>query len=92
MSNFRINALTEDDILIGLKRALEDKEKGLGEYDVTVTDEALHHFANASSGDMRSAYNALELAVLSTLQLTTKPRKLHLKSLKNASEKKFRSR
>ena len=66
MSNFRITRTNRRRYFNWVKRALEDKEKGLGEYAVTVTDEALHHFANASGGDMRSAYNALELAVLSS--------------------------
>lgn len=63
---FELHSLTEEDIITGLQRALTDGEKGLGTYNVSITAEALHHFARASGGDMRSAYNALELAVLST--------------------------
>lgn len=85
---FELHALTEDDILIGLKRALEDKEKGLGEYAVTVTDEALHHFANASGGDMRSAYNALELAVLSSFTTDDQAAEITLEIAEECLQKK----
>lgn len=84
---FELHALTEDDLLIGLKRALEDKEKGLGEYDVTVTPEALHHFANASGGDMRSAYNALELAVLSSFTTDDKSAEITLEIAEECLQK-----
>ncbi|MFD3449323.1 replication-associated recombination protein A [Microbacteriaceae bacterium 4G12] len=63
---FELHALTEQDVITGLHRALTDKEKGLGQYNVSISEEALHHFAVSSGGDIRSAYNALELAVLST--------------------------
>ncbi|MDG4655412.1 replication-associated recombination protein A [Ectobacillus antri] len=64
---FELHALTEADILIGLTRALSTHEKGLASFEAEVTKDALQHFARASGGDLRSAYNALELAVLSTL-------------------------
>ena len=47
-------------------KALKDKRRGLGGYSVTVEDEALDHIARTAGGDMRTAYNALELAVLTT--------------------------
>jgi len=49
-----------------LKRALSDKEKGLGLFHTAVTEEALAHFAAAARGDARQALNGLELAVRST--------------------------
>ena len=58
--------LTEGEIVEGLIRAINDKINGYGEMNLTVTEEALKHFAWASNGDMRSAYGSLELAVLST--------------------------
>ena len=57
-----LKPLTEDQIVILLRRALEDKERGLGELQVTASDEALQQIAAYSSGDARSAYNALEVA------------------------------
>lgn len=63
---FELKALDTNEIVQALKRALEDDERGLGSYTTNVTDEALVHFATASNGDVRSALNALELAVIST--------------------------
>lgn len=63
---FNFSRLTEQDILKGLERAVKDKERGLGNMNLQVSDEALHHIAWASGGDMRTALNALELAALTT--------------------------
>ncbi len=49
-----------------LKKAINDKERGLGSYHIQIDEQAFDHFANASNGDVRSALNALELAVVST--------------------------
>lgn len=63
---FNFSRLTDQDILKGLERAVKDKERGLGNMNLVVSDEALHHIAWASGGDMRTALNALELAALTT--------------------------
>lgn len=63
---FSFSRLTEDDIKKGLKRAVEDKERGLGNMNLAVSDEAIAHLAWASAGDLRTALNALELAALTT--------------------------
>ncbi|MGA5690984.1 replication-associated recombination protein A [Cytobacillus pseudoceanisediminis] len=63
---FELKPLSADDIKKALTRALLDKERGLGNKQTEVTDDALTHLATASNGDVRSSLNALELAVLST--------------------------
>ena len=63
---FELKRLSEKDIIKALDRALLDKEKGLGNYNLKVLDEAKEHIAKASAGDLRVAYNALELACLTT--------------------------
>ncbi len=63
---FELKRLKESDIEKALRKAIADKENGLGNYDLEVLDEAIQHIARASSGDMRVAYNALELACLTT--------------------------
>ncbi|MCS0670918.1 replication-associated recombination protein A [Cytobacillus firmus] len=63
---FELKPLSADDINKALTRALLDKERGLGNKQTEVTDDALTHLATASNGDVRSSLNALELAVLST--------------------------
>ncbi|MFP7702500.1 replication-associated recombination protein A [Bacillus velezensis] len=63
---FELEPLTPDLIKQALKRALTDEHRGLGSYSVSVDDNAMDHFAQGCGGDVRSALNALELAVLST--------------------------
>ena len=63
---FQLQPLRRSDIITLMRRALTDRERGLGTYHVAITDEALGHFANFSQGDARMALNALELSVLSS--------------------------
>lgn len=63
---FSFSRLSEQDIKAGLLRALNDKERGLGNMNLQVSDKAISHLAWASAGDMRTALNALELAALTT--------------------------
>jgi putative ATPase len=57
-----LKPLTEDQIIELLRRALADRERGLGNLDVKADEEAMQKIAAYSSGDARSAYNALELS------------------------------
>jgi putative ATPase len=57
-----LEPLKEEQIVTLLRRALADKERGLGALELTAEDDALELIANYSSGDCRSAYNALEVA------------------------------
>jgi len=63
---FKFEKLDPKDISNCLKRALTDIERGLGEYKAQVEEEAIEHLVYACGGDLRVAYNALELAVLTT--------------------------
>lgn len=65
---FELKPLTSDDIKIALIRAINDPERGFGKLSIQLSKEALQHFAEGTNGDLRSALNALELAVLSTDQ------------------------
>ncbi len=62
---FRLNPLTEDNIYTLLKKSLE-REEGLKSFNVRITDEILKKFAITSNGDVRTALNNLEVAVLTT--------------------------
>lgn len=64
---FELRPLEENHLLILLKRALKDKDRGLGQIETEVKDEALRHIAKSASGDARRALNALEVAVLTTV-------------------------
>ncbi len=63
---FEFKPLTESEIIKKLNQALIEKEKGFGDLKITVDEDAKKHFAWASNGDLRTAYNALELAVSTT--------------------------
>ncbi|MDD4839508.1 MAG: replication-associated recombination protein A [Clostridia bacterium] len=63
---FEFKRLEEKDIVKGLKNAVADKERGLGNLNLEVTDKAYSHFAWTAGGDMRTALNALELAAITT--------------------------
>ncbi len=56
-----LNALSENDIVTVIQRALEDNERGLGKRNLTLSKEALHHIVKISDGDVRAALNALEI-------------------------------
>ena len=61
---FEFRRLSEGDIVTALYRAVFDKKRGLGIYALNVEDDAVRHIAFYAGGDLRSALNALELAVL----------------------------
>ena len=65
-SIFEFKKVCEKDIEVVLKRALSDKERGLGDFATKVDEEAIKFLAFACNGDVRTALNSLELAVLST--------------------------
>jgi len=57
-----LNPLTEEQIVLLLRRALEEEERGLGTMKLSADDSVLRQIAAYSSGDARSAYNVLEVA------------------------------
>jgi putative ATPase len=57
-----LKPLEPEQIVIMLRRALADEERGLGGMQLSATEEALLKIASYSSGDGRSAYNVLEVA------------------------------
>lgn len=63
---FRLEPLTVEDISELIRKAVYDKDKGMGIYDAQITDEAVEFLASSCGGDARYALNAVELAVLSS--------------------------
>src|ERR1700678_1187175 len=59
---YTLVALTEEQIVALLRRALTDAERGLGASGISADDEALATIASYSSGDARNALNALDVA------------------------------
>ena len=62
---FKLEPLSEDDILEVLKMSLKRKD-GLGEYNIKIDESTLKTIASISGGDVRTALNGLEIAVLTT--------------------------
>src|SRR5437867_8448898 len=65
---FTFEPLTREQIKTLVRRALSDRERGLGATPVHITDEALDFLAEISDGDARRALTALEIGVLSARQ------------------------
>ena len=63
---FKLKELTNDNVLQVLKNAISNKEKGLGNFGLKVDEEVLKMIAELSSGDVRVALNAIEIAALTT--------------------------
>nr|WP_242689013.1 replication-associated recombination protein A [Staphylococcus simiae] len=63
---FELFPLESSDIYTALERAINDNERGLASYQPVINDDAMTYFSTQSQGDVRSALNALELAVLSS--------------------------
>jgi putative ATPase len=63
---FRLEPLSVEQLEHLIDRALVDKERGLGNYDVKIDKDARRHLAKLSDGDARKCLNALEIGVLTT--------------------------
>jgi putative ATPase len=68
-----LESLSETQIAALLRKALEDRERGLGAEELTADDDALELIASYSSGDCRSAYNTLEVAAQLAQEPTREP-------------------
>lgn len=65
-SIFELYPLSKDDIRVLLKRAVYDKEKGMGSYNAEIDEDALDFLSDIAGGDARNALNAIELGILTT--------------------------
>lgn len=63
---FRLKPLTEEAIRKLIERCISDEKKGLGAYNIVISEEAAGLIANIANGDARAALNAIELAALTT--------------------------
>ena len=68
-----LQPLSEDRIATLLRKALDDKERGLGNMNLTADEDALELMASYSSGDCRAAYNTLEVAAQLAASASTGP-------------------
>ncbi len=63
---FEFKSLTVGELLIGINRALEDKEIGYGNLNISISNDVKKYLAYNSSGDLRTCFNTLEFAVSTT--------------------------
>lgn len=63
---FELKPLSVEDIKTLIKKAVYDKEKGMGAYDAVIDDDAVEFIADIANGDARNALNAIELGILTT--------------------------
>ena len=63
---FQFESLSGDDIKTLVRRAIADRDRGLGQYKINLHDDALEFLAETSDGDARRGLSALEVGVLSS--------------------------
>ncbi|HEL9637871.1 replication-associated recombination protein A [Streptococcus suis] len=85
---FELQPLQTSHIRQALELALTDSERGF-DFPVTIEPEALDFLANATNGDLRAAYNSLELAVLSTKESDDGSRHIDLDAVENSLQKSY---
>jgi putative ATPase len=84
---FTLRALRDDEVLLVLRRALDDSERGLASDHLSVTDDALAYLAQFANGDARTALNALELAAAVAVTDSNHTRTVDLATVEDAVQK-----
>jgi putative ATPase len=84
-----LHALTEEQIVGLLRRALSDAERGLGRENIQADDELLRRIASFANGDARAAYNTLEAMVRSAAPAENGARILSVALLEQTLQKKL---
>ncbi len=85
---FELEPLTNDDIKQAIQTALTDTERGF-DFPVQLDDDALDFITTSTNGDLRSAFNYLDLAVLSTKEDTEGVRHITLDIMENSLQKSY---
>jgi putative ATPase len=84
-----LEPLTTPQIVELLRRAIADKERGLGDEKIDVSDDVLFRIASYANGDARSAYNTLELAARSAKRTKDGPRTITRELLEDVLQRKL---
>ncbi len=86
---FVLNKLSPEDIKILIKRALNEKERGFGKYNIKIDDNTINFISHFSDGDARVAYNILDIAVSTySKQNKKKTLELNIQLIENITQKK----
>jgi putative ATPase len=81
---FSLNPLTKGQVRTIILRAMKDKERGLGDLNVELDEDALNHIITMAKGDARIALNALEMAALTTPADAEGKRRVPLATIEDA--------
>jgi putative ATPase len=84
---FVLNPLSDKEIRTIILRALQDKERGLGEMNIDLPEDALEHLTVMAGHDARMALNALEMASLVTPPDASGKRKITLETVEDAFQR-----
>lgn len=82
-----LEQLTDEELKIIIKRAIEDKERGLGSLNVSLEENALDFLASYSQGDARTALNGLEASVIIPQPDKDGARRITLEAMQEAVQK-----
>ncbi|WP_303192865.1 replication-associated recombination protein A [Hungatella hathewayi] len=63
---FELKPLEREDIRELIRRAVYDRDKGMGAYNAVIDEEAMNLLADVANGDARAALNAVELGIMTT--------------------------
>lgn len=85
---FELEPLSNEAIKQAIAIAISDKERGFS-FDIALDEDALDFIATATNGDLRSAYNSLELAVMSTKEDANGKRHISLETVENSLQRSY---
>ncbi|WP_255264505.1 replication-associated recombination protein A, partial [Streptococcus mutans] len=85
---FELEPLSNEDIKKAMQAALTDTERGF-DFEVKLDDDALDFIAQATNGDLRSAYNSLDLAIMSTQPDDNGSRHITLDTVENSLQRSY---
>ena len=84
---YSLNSLDEEQIKTIVERAIVDKERGIGEWQVKLNEDAMEHLLTMSNGDARIALNTLELAASATRPDEKGERNVMLEAIEDAMQR-----
>ncbi len=84
---FSLNSLTDAEVRLIVERAIKDGERGLGKLNVELAEDAMVQLVGMSNGDARVALNALEMATQATAPDADGHRRLNLKTIEEAMQR-----
>ena len=85
---FELEPLTTEEVKQALKTALDDPDRGF-DFPVILDEDALDFIATSTNGDLRSAFNSLDLAVLSTSENAEGIRHISLEIMENSLQRSY---